>query len=299
VAALAPLERAMLAAERNFDEPGAVRWGARALKRARAEDAAVPSTLVPGAPPPARVRVGLALGEALLRAGNPNHAEPAFREALGVAGKDPRVAARARRGLARAALANGRIEAAEEELISALEDAGGPNGDGAMAGELALELAEVRHQLDRARDAETALIQGAVKAPATPGVSWRLLLALAEHNHAACRSIDALNLGQQALSAAIGSSPLAAARVHAFLGVVEQALGDTQAASGHRTAALDALRALGDRRATAELLLGSALAGATDHVMPRRWLAEAGELARQVGWLEGVARAQEALRMLA
>ena len=35
-----------------------------------------------------------------------------------------------------------------------------------------------------------------------------------------------------------------------------------------------------------------------DDVTPRRWLAEAGELARQVGWMEGVARAEEALRQI-
>jgi hypothetical protein len=86
--------------------------------------------------------------------------------------------------------------------------------------------------------------------------------------------------------------------VHAFLGALGRSLGDAAAASEHRREAIEALRRLGDRRSTAELLLGCALSEPNDRAAPRRWLAEAGELARQVGWREGVARAQEALRQI-
>jgi hypothetical protein len=70
-----------------------------------------------------------------------------------------------------------------------------------------------------------------------------------------------------------------------------EAMGDADTADHYRQLAVEALRRVGDRRATAELLLGS------DHPtrkMPRispDSLKEARVLAEEVGWDEGVERA--------
>ena len=282
------LERAMAAARLHHDEQGAARWAIRAVKAARG--AARRGDAAAGA---LRARLSVSLGDCLLGVGDAARAEAAFKEALGHGGDDPRIAVLARRGLGRAALRAGRAAIAEAELLGAIDRA----GDDSLAGELYLELATVRDHLGRSRDAETALIKGSVRAPAAPEVSWRLHLALAEHAHNDGRLDDALALLGQALQAAEGCTPLAHARVEALMAVVAHSLGD-ETAGQHRDAAIDALRRLGDRRTTAELLLGSALAAPLDDSAPRAALAEAGELARQVGWLEGVARAQQALRAL-
>src|SRR5262249_38316759 len=95
-----------------------------------------------------------------------------------------------------------------------------------------------------------------------------------------------------------GDRPLPRARAHAFLGSIDQALGQKRRAAHHRRSAAEAMRLVGDRRATAELLLqlaGPQTVGAKD---ARTWLAEAGALADQIGWQEGVTRARAALARL-
>ena len=68
----------------------------------------------------------------------------------------------------------------------------------------------------------------------------------------------------------------------------------------HLASALDELRALGDRRTQAELLLAAAtdLGAAADSAAARRWLVEAAALAAQVAWREGEEPATQALARL-
>jgi hypothetical protein len=127
---------------------------------------------------------------------------------------------------------------------------------------------------------------------------WRLRLAAAARAQERGRVEQAMELCRQALVEAERASPVATARVRAQLAATAQAAGETAAAATHRRAAIEALDRLGDRRGMAELLLTAALADARDAGLSRRWVAQAGELARQVGWREGVTRAREALRRL-
>ena len=221
--------------------------------------------------------------------GDAAHAEPAFREALSAAASEPLSTALARRGLARIARSRGDTETAEQEIVAGIAHLppAAVDEEALVAGEMHLELAALRDGLGRGRDAETALIQGAVRVPAAPAISWRLLIALAERSHTEGRDDDALKLAGQALRAAEHATPIARARAHALLAAIEDARGEVGSALHHRESAVEGLRQAGDRLSVAELLLGSALALGPDGATHRAWLAEAGELARQVGWSEG------------
>jgi serine/threonine-protein kinase len=295
------LERAMQDAIRAFDDAGAVRWGARALRGARLPSAVERETRA-GVGPQSRlvprVRIALGLGDALVSVGELPHAERSFREALSASMADPLAVALARRGLSRVASARGDVAAAEQEILAGAAVVAAPSSpdEAAAVAELYLDLAAVRDAGGRRRDAETALIQATVRVGATNAVACRLLLALAERSHSDGRAPDALKLARQALAGAEQVGPYARARAHALLCALDDERGDGASAASHREAAIEGLRQAGDRLTLAELLLRSALAVGPSSELARRWLAEAGDLARQVGWAEGVARAHDGLR---
>jgi serine/threonine-protein kinase len=286
-ATLALLEKAAAAAERAGDLGGAARWRNRCLERVTDGDAT----------PAERARVAVACGEALLAVGDAGRAETCYREAMGtlVSASDPLLEARARRGMARLSLVKRELEPARMELKRALDLAGGDRG---LLVDVALELADVLARLGKAPDAEV-ILQGALgQVVDAPEVAWRLRLALAQRAHERGSAGEAAELCRSALLEAERASPAAVAKVRAQLALASHASGDGPAAAAHRRAAMELLDRLGDRRAMAELLLAAALADTRDTTVARRWVAQAGELARQMGWREGVTRAREALRRL-
>ncbi|MSP62696.1 MAG: hypothetical protein EXR72_20680 [Myxococcales bacterium] len=294
-ASIETMERAADAAERAHDGTGVVRWRTRALDRARVGGTAAD-----------RVRLGLLLGEALEHVGDLMHAEVAFTEAvdlLGTLGEDDpvnfdaRSATRARRGLGRLSLARNHLPQAREEFTRA-HDLALMAADPVLVGETALELAETLGREGHGDEVATLLAEGLVHAADHPQTTWRLLLAAAERSHAACHDDETLRLGKEALAVAEKVAPGAVARVRTLLASVCQSTGDLAAATAHRRAALEALGRAGDRRAAAELLLNTAHQDVRSPEAALRWVKLAGELARQVGWRDGVARAREALRRL-
>ena len=286
------MEQAAQAAERAHDGAGAVRWRTRALERARV-----------GGGASERVRLAIALGDALIAVGDLVHAEVALSEALERIGHvdgaaiEPSLSALARRGLGRIALVRNLPERAGDQFAQALElarRAGAGAGGASLVAELSLELAQLwlghgRH--DEAR----ALLDDGLRFADSPSVRWRLLMAAAEGAHATCHDDDTLRIGSEALFSAMLVSPSAVASVRILLATACQSVGDLASASAHRRAALESLGRAGDRRTTSELLLSTAHLDARTPEMATRWLRLAGDLALQIGWREGVARARETL----
>jgi hypothetical protein len=132
-----------------------------------------------------------------------------------------------------------------------------------------------------------------------PDALWRMLLVLGQLSRSSGQLDPARSYGLQALRhAARVGSPLARARAHAFLGVIHQELKQPPQAAEHRRAAAEEMRQVGDRRATAELLLALADPQAVARGDARAWLKEADALSSQVGWQEGVDRSRAALTAL-
>ena len=127
-----------------------------------------------------------------------------------------------------------------------------------------------------------------------PPSLWRLLLRLAPSStrstasgrrrsgRASTRS--ATPTGSARGSARRASSPMLAGQL--------EEIGDTERARELRRAAVEEMRRLGDRRATAELLLDGARPTKTYAPIGPSSLREAQELAEEIGWTEGVERAR-------
>lgn len=272
-------------AARRFDDPGAIVWFGRALSAGRALAArgrAEAGVQCIGA--------SLELAEALRRCGEcalaggvldetgmfaPELHDAALialaRGKIALAGTAPRQAAGHLRLAIGAALRTGdRITLCEAymELARALERAGLP--DQALA-----ELNQGLDMLTQGEDPRTA---------AVPDNFWRLCIDLAERLLRDRRTEEAAHITRAAVAQSQRTrSTRARARSLALLARIEEELGDRPAACAHRAEAIEALRLLGDRRATAELLFLSAPASQdTLH------LAEA--LAEEIGWNEGLRR---------
>jgi tetratricopeptide (TPR) repeat protein len=135
-----------------------------------------------------------------------------------------------------------------------------------------------------------------------PARLWQLGLRLAELHFQAGDARSALRVARDTLAhAERARSPGPEGRAHALLAAVLESQGDTALALDHRTRALAKLRALGDRRTTAELLI--AWARCTLKRTPAEEASRspdakyafdlAGRLAEEVGWHEGVALASD------
>jgi len=172
-------------------------------------------------------------------------------------------------------------------------------GDMSLVCELYLDLSQ---SLLRAGDPETALhelvecidlatLGEGFTAIDGPEPFWRVLRAQAQMIDNSGDSYRALRLAEAALfHAQRVRSRLGAARVQQLLAALCDKAGLAGKAERYRAAAINEMRTLGDRRATAELMLSdtptkSAL------VVPSR-LNDAMQLTKEIGWTEGHERAK-------
>ncbi|HEX5062753.1 MAG TPA: protein kinase [Kofleriaceae bacterium] len=196
------------------------------------------------------------------------------------------------------ALSEGDIDGAIAALRRGVGRAIG-SGDMNLVCELYLDLAMA---LQRAGDPETAnreLVECVDLATlgegftATEGTEsfWRILRAQAQLIDAAGDSYRALRLAEAALfHAQRVRSRLGAARVQQLLSALCEKAGLGGKAERYRQAAINEMRNLGDRRATAELLLTETPSrGAV--VQPNRYQ-DAMQLTKEIGWAEGHERAK-------
>jgi hypothetical protein len=119
-----------------------------------------------------------------------------------------------------------------------------------------------------------------------------VLRAQAQLVDAAGDSYRALRLAEAALfHSQRVRSRLGAARVQQLLASLCEKAGLGGKADRYRQAAITEMRNLGDRRATAELLLTDAPSRGAAVVMPHR-LQDAMQLTKEIGWSEGHERAK-------
>ncbi len=124
-----------------------------------------------------------------------------------------------------------------------------------------------------------------------PEPFWRILRAQAQMIDNAGDSYRALRLAEAALfHAQRVRSRLGAARVQQLLASLCDKAGLQGKAERYRAAAINEMRTLGDRRATAELLLNDTPAKSAV-VMPNRFT-DAMQLTKEIGWAEGHERAK-------
>ncbi|HEY4238759.1 MAG TPA: protein kinase [Kofleriaceae bacterium] len=123
-----------------------------------------------------------------------------------------------------------------------------------------------------------------------PEPLWRILRAQAQMIDNQGDSYRALRLAEAALfHAQRVTSRLGAARVQQLLAQLCERAGLGNKAERYRLAAISEMRALGDRRATAELMLGDAPSEAAS---PDSLAEDAVALTKEIGWTEGHERAK-------
>jgi serine/threonine-protein kinase len=298
----AVVERAGDAARERFDDDAATRWYRAALERGR-------QALAAGVGDESRqIRVALKLGIVLRYRGDVIQSEHVLRDALELAQlrNDRWAQIQARRALARLASAWHHHESARDHLMAAVQAALG-GSDSATLGELYLELAETLATLGDAEGAERELWEGLMlctggdgpEADSGPEPMWRMLILLGELARRGGKLELARGTGAHALRHAERvKSSLGRARAHAFLGRVHEELRQPEPAAEARRRAVAELRSLGDRRATAEMLIALAQGNEMDRAAAQSWVREAEALADQLGWIEGVTRSRAALQSL-
>jgi hypothetical protein len=122
-----------------------------------------------------------------------------------------------------------------------------------------------------------------------PDALWRVLRLNAQLTQTLGDSYRALRLAESALTHVIRvQSKIGAARVQAMLAVMCEKAGLVGKADRYRAAAIEQMRSLGDRRATAELLLADAPARALIATSRSEELQEASYLATEIGWTDGL-----------
>jgi hypothetical protein len=124
-----------------------------------------------------------------------------------------------------------------------------------------------------------------------PESFWRILRAQAQMVDSTGDAYRALRLAEAALFHAqrVGSR-LGAARVQHLLAQLCDKAGLSSKADRYRQSAINELRNLGDRRATAELLLSDAPTRSAIVVTSR--LDDAIQLTKEIGWSEGLESAK-------
>jgi eukaryotic-like serine/threonine-protein kinase len=292
-------------AVRRFDDPGAARWYLATMRVARriasqGDDAG-----------PVFITASLRLADVLRFTGELKLAAGCLDEAEFFAPDLPHQAGLARaRG--RIALAAGDGARARRHLGEAIGLAY-RRGDREFLGETYLDLAaaicqagELAAAITELTEAIDALTLGEGLAAAShPPRLWQVGLRLAElhlkaDDRAAARAVARAGLAQ---AERVGSE-IGQGRLHALLATIEAGAGDERTALRHRAHALEHLRRLGDRRSIAELLLLCATPGERVHKATGgqrggdpgasiRALELAHDLAREVGWSDGM---QAALR---
>jgi tRNA A-37 threonylcarbamoyl transferase component Bud32/tetratricopeptide (TPR) repeat protein len=125
-----------------------------------------------------------------------------------------------------------------------------------------------------------------VKAKTGPRSLWRLAVKLAELQQEGGKRRDALVTATHALRHAMRAhTAIGRGRANTLLAKLYEQEGDTQAVLRHRSAAVEEMRLLGDRRATAELLFESANTG--QFRIQVESLEEARTLAAEIGMTDG------------
>jgi hypothetical protein len=170
------------------------------------------------------------------------------------------------------------------------------SGDGTLIADLYLDLAAI---LTRGGDADSArreLEEGVdlvtlgegMTATGGPPELWRMLSRLSQLASGAGDHARAVFIGEHALTHARRvASRLGSARIQVMLAAECEKLGQPEQASLYREAAIEELRALGDRRTTAELILSVVAPTRTLLRVTAPRLHEARTLAAEVGWTEG------------
>jgi len=248
------------------------------------------------------VNISIRLADALRSGGESSLARGVVEEARIHADGVPILRAQLLRSAAHLSAESGELQAAVQNLQEAIGSVI-PHGATDLLCELYLDLAAMSLRLGRLDIASQELAEavdlitaGEGGAAATgPRALWRLLLRLAQLYAAEGKPRKAIPLAEHAhRHANNASSRLGAARAQAFLAGQFEHVGNQAKAAVYRRRAVDALRALGDRRGTAELLLSAVRITKSVGPVTPSGLREARLLAEEVGWTEGVRRARRA-----
>ena len=282
----------------QHDEIGASALYQRALSAARHEL----YTGHDGTPVRRFIQLSIKLADSLRVCGEVGLARGVLAEARSWCDGASALEAQLARGNAHLSLAEGDAGSAGAALRRAVGHSIA-SGDWELIADLYLDLSSV---LMRAGDAEGArreleecldlvtLGEGAASR-AGPDALWRVIMRLAQLADGAGATDQAVELGEHALvHARRVQSRLGSARVQSFLASVCERAGQTAKAERYRQAAVDEMRRLGDRRGTAELLLSGSTPTRNVPRLSPQLLGEARDLAREVGWNEGVWRAGSA-----
>jgi eukaryotic-like serine/threonine-protein kinase len=315
-------ERLDTAAQRGHHLEGAGRWGEAAVELARAADEAARELDDAGAIAMYQralecarramlsavdedyrrlfIEISIKLGDALARTQNVGLARGIVDEALGHCHGAPALKAQLLRAIGHVHAANGDLAAAAASLRQAI-GLGIMSGERELLARLYLDLAthqveagqvsKAIFELTEAIDLITAGEGG--RASHAPPSLWCLALRLGKLHADRGDHERALALGVEAekLAKRVGSR-LGMARVQAMLAAQCEALGQNSRAARYRARAADTMRALGDRRATVELLLsGARLTRRLRRIDPDT-LTEARTLSEEIGWTEGSERAR-------
>ncbi len=292
--AMTLLRRAGDHAAEQLDEVGAGQFYQRALVAVRQ---AVQSGDDDGTAEGQFVALSVRLADVLRARGESSLARGVLAEARDWSGS-PMLVAMIDRASASIALSEGDIDGS----IAALRRGVGraiSTGDMNLVCELYLDLAAA---LLRGGDADTALheliecidlatLGEGFTAIDGPEPFWRILRQQAQMVENAGDSYKALRLAEAALfHAQRVRSRLGAARVQQLLAQLCDKAGLGGKAERYRLAAINEMRSLGDRRATAELLLNDTPSKSAVVVTSR--MEDAMQLTKEIGWAEGHERAK-------
>ena len=281
------------AASRQLDDAGAARCYSQALACARAGIASGDLT------PAELVAISIRLAEILRATGELALARGILHEAESWGDQGSRLQALLARAL-------GQLIAAERDASAAIPylqraiGAAIATGDSELIAESYLDLASVMIRVGKSaaasRELEEAIdlmtLGDGPRSPRAPASMWKVVHKLAQLAAADGEVARAAEHAEVALvQAQRVSSAAGVARARSTLATAYDKLGNAILAERHRRAAVDAMRRMGDRRGTAELLLYGTTPGRTLMKISPEVLREARELAREVGWTEGERRA--------
>lgn len=182
-----------------------------------------------------------------------------------------------------------------------------PIGDMELLAELYLDLSSMYLRKSDSEQALAELSEGldlvtlgeGADTTTGPAILWRLLMRVAQIHNTAERLPTAIHLAERALVHARRiRSRIGSARVQGVLASLYEQGGDLRLAEKYRQAAVSEMRRLGDRRGTAELLLSGMVPTRTLIRINPATLREARTLADEVGWVEGVAQANQKTRQI-
>jgi len=286
------------AALRQLDDIGAARSFNHALVCAR-------FALANGELSPAvLVAISIRLAEILRNTGELALARGILHEAESWGDQGPRLQALTVRALGQLVAAESDPGAAVPYLQRAI-GAAIATGDGDLIAETYLDLASVLTRTGKhavaARELEEAIdlmtLGDGPRTPRAPSLLWKVVLKLAQLAVADDQLVKAVEYAEIALAQATRvEATVGVAHTRALLSTCYEKLGNLVLAERHRRGAVAEMRRMGDRRGTAELMLYGTTAGRTLLKISPDVLREARELAREVGWTEGVSRASAAVR---